>query len=76
MAPRRPTLILNPADDDAFRSAVESAFDPATGTARTLQATLRDAYPDAVVRPRDLASDPETIWYVYRDGHWVRRDGS
>lgn len=35
-----------------------------------LQVRLRERYPDAVVRPRELSSEPVVIWYVYRDGHW------
>jgi hypothetical protein len=68
--PHRPTLVTNPTDDPVFATAAETAL----GDARTtddLQSVLRRDYPRAVVRARDLAGDP-LIWYVYREGHWVR----
>jgi hypothetical protein len=40
-------------------------------TTDELQAALRHSYPRAVVRDRDLTGDP-LVWYVYREGHWVR----
>ena len=36
------------------------------------QERLRERYPRAVVRQRELASEPFTIWYCYRDGRWVQ----
>jgi hypothetical protein len=66
----RPVLITNPRSDEAFVAAVEAAVDGADAPA-DLQARLRERYPQAVVRPRDLSSEPVTVWYVYRDGHWV-----
>jgi hypothetical protein len=67
----RPTLVLNPAGDEEFRSAavhlVESGFvEPAL-----LQDCLRLRWPRAIVRPRELAGEHDEVWYVYRDGHWV-----
>ncbi len=74
MAPAsQPLLFINPTDDDEFRSAVSVAFDPLSHTVVGLQAALRESYPRAVVRPRDLQGDAEVVWYVYRDGHWVPR---
>ena len=32
---------------------------------------LRERYPLAVVRPRDLSSERTAVWYVYREGSWV-----
>lgn len=67
----RPVLFLNPADDSAFRRCVDDAMaDPSVG-AGELQRRLRDEFPRAVVRPRDLASERLPVWYVYREGHWV-----
>jgi hypothetical protein len=66
----RPTLVTNPTDDSAFAAAAEAALGEARST-DDLQAVLRRDYPRAVVRARDLAGDP-LIWYVYREGHWVR----
>ena len=37
-----------------------------------LQDCLRGRYPRALVRPRELAGEQTQIWYVYRDGHWIR----
>jgi hypothetical protein len=69
-----PTLVLNPADDEEFRSAanhlVESGFVEPT----VLQDRLRARWPGAIVRQRELAGERFQIWYVYRDGHWVRPD--
>lgn len=66
----RPVLITNPRSDEGFVAAVETAMDGVDDPA-ALQARLREHYPLAVVRPRDLSSEPVTVWYVYRDGHWV-----
>lgn len=66
----RPVLILNPRVDDAFvrraRAAAIDAVDPAS-----LAERLRAWYPDIVVRPRELSSEPTVMWYVYRDGRWT-----
>ena len=44
----------------------EQATDPAH-----LQASLRERYPDAIVRRRELSSESTDVWYVYRDGRWT-----
>jgi hypothetical protein len=67
---RRPTLVTNPTDDDAFAAAAADALVQAR-TTDELQTALRRDYPRAIVRDRDLAGDP-FVWYVYREGHWVR----
>ncbi|HET9614267.1 MAG TPA: hypothetical protein VFP22_05615 [Candidatus Limnocylindrales bacterium] len=75
MAPdtdREPTLVLSPPDDDAFRSLAGGLVATGVGSAAELEARLRATYPRAAVRPRDLAGERMQIWYVYRDGHWVR----
>ncbi len=69
---RRPTLVLSPADDAQFCAVVERLFDDAPSKPDLLQALLRRQYPHAVVRPRELAGEQIEMWYVYRDGHWVR----
>lgn len=63
-------LITNPRSDAAFVQAVDAALDGADGPGE-LQRRLRERYPDVVVRPRELSSEPVTVWYVYRDGRWV-----
>lgn len=69
----RPLLILNPRDDTAFTGFAEELVAADGVTAADLQQQLRARYPLATVRPRDLSSERTTIWYVYRDGHWVPR---
>lgn len=66
-------LVVNPADDRLFvqwaqRLAGDAVIDPAE-----LQSLLRERYPAAVVRRRELADERGDVWYVYRDGHWVAR---
>jgi len=70
-----PILILNPADDTAFAASAREAVDHPAGQAKgplALQAALRRHYPRVAVHPRDLTGEPLTVWYVYREGHWVR----
>jgi hypothetical protein len=67
---QRPTLVTNPTDDRVFAAAATAALGDAHTTAE-LQALLRRDYPRVVVRSRDLIGDP-LVWYVYREGHWVR----
>ena len=70
---QRPSLVLNPTDDVAFRDDVEAAFVEGQSVAE-LQDVLRRTYPRTVVRPRDLAGERSVVWYVYREGHWVPRN--
>jgi len=71
---RRPMIIANPAADLAFRAFIESSLLAAAGRAEDLEALLRMRYPRAVVRPRELAAERTVVWYVYRDGHWIRSE--
>lgn len=68
----RPTLVLNPPDDDDFRSCAEELVENGIASPAMLQECLRTRYARAVVRPRELAGEHALIWYVYRDGHWIR----
>jgi hypothetical protein len=70
LAPQ-PALRLNPGDDDAFAADVERLLAAGLRDASEFQVRLRASYPDALVRPRDLAYEPFVLWYVYRDGRWV-----
>jgi hypothetical protein len=63
-------LVLNPRSDQSFVAFAEAQFHTGV-TADAFQARLRARYPQAVVRPRDLASEPFTVWYCYRDGRWT-----
>ena len=66
-----PALFLNPADDLAFVGEVEGLMEAGVAEASELERRLRQSFPDAVVRPRDLSNEPFVVWYVYREGHWV-----
>ena len=68
----RPTLILSPPDDATFRSLATGFLEEGVATPAVLEARLRREYPDAIVRERELAGERTQIWYVYRDGRWVR----
>ena len=72
--PRRPIVVVNPSNDVGFREMVDRFV--ATGGTRPddLEAVLRTRYPEAVVRPRELAGERFEVWYVYRDGHWIRSE--
>jgi hypothetical protein len=67
----RPTLVLNPPDDDAFTSLAEGLVEGGQRNPIRFQDDLRVNYPSAIVRRRELAGESVDIWYVYRDGHWV-----
>jgi hypothetical protein len=60
----------NPRDDVDFVALVSrlgaTALQPGD-----LQRSLRQAYPDAVVRSSGLAGEQIEVWYVYRDGSWT-----
>ena len=67
----RPVLILNPRDDADFSGFAEELAGESGIDAPGLQGKLRERYPKAVVRPRDLSSERTAVWYVYREGYWV-----
>jgi hypothetical protein len=71
---RQPVIVANPAGDAEFRAFIESSLLAAAGRAEVLEALLRRRYPQALVRPRELAAERTVVWYVYRDGHWIRSD--
>ena len=73
---RRPIVVVNPSNDVRFREMVDRFV--ATGGSRPddLEAALRPRYPKAVVRPRELAGERFEVWYVYRDGHWIRSEAN
>ena len=64
-------LVLNPRTDHDFVAYAESLLAEGQGTVAGFEARLRERYPSAVVRPRELASEPYTLWYCYRDGKWT-----
>jgi hypothetical protein len=65
------TLVVNPRDDTPFVTLAERLVADGVRSPDELQQQLRREYPEAVVRARDLDGEAFTIWYVYRDGHWV-----
>lgn len=67
-----PTLVLNPPDDEDFRSTAERLIGNGCDEPTLLQHDLRRRWPGAIVRRRDLSGEQAQIWYVYRDGHWIR----
>ena len=73
---QRPVLILNPRDDTGFTVYAEELVENGALEARELQGKLRERYPMAVVRPRDLSSERTAVWYVYREGPGCRAPAS
>jgi len=70
-----PALHLNPADDEAFAAVVFRLLAAGHRDASDFEDRLRERYPSALVRPRDLAHEPFVMWYVYRDGRWMPSEG-
>ena len=67
----QPTIVRNPAGDREFAAAIDAALTAGIADPAELEARLREAYPRAVVRPRGLAGEERSVWYVYRDGRWT-----
>ena len=65
MTTYRPVVVRNPSKDTAFAAAIDALH------LDRFQERLRQAYPNVLVRPRDLAGERVRVWYVYREGHWV-----
>ena len=65
------TLVLNPRDDPRFVGLAEAIVTDGVEAPAELQIRLRQAYPNAIVRARELDGEAQSIWYVYRDGHWI-----
>ena len=69
-----PTLVVNPVDDQVFAAFAQLVVDHGTSSITDFQRRLRTIYPSATVHARELTGEPLVVWYVYRDGHWVRPD--
>ena len=67
----RPILILNPRSDAQFVALISELMTDLVDQPSALQEGLRARFPDAVVRRRELSSEPTEVWYVYRDGRWT-----
>jgi len=63
-----------PRNDIEFVALVDAMALHAT-TPGDLERRLRGTYSRVVVRARDLEGDHTQVWYVYRDGHWIRPFG-
>ena len=70
---QRPILLPNPASDIEFVDFMRSCATDVDGPDE-LQRRLRQAYPDAVVRPRLIEGEQFLVWYIYREGRW-QEDG-
>jgi hypothetical protein len=70
----KPVIIRNPPGDRAFQHAIEEALDGGALEPDAAQERLRERYPQAVVRRRELADETMPVWYVYREGRWVPGD--
>lgn len=68
---QRPILIAIPVDDSKFASRAQQILSDGVSGPAALQAALRIDYPKAIVRARELSSEPQTVWYVYREGRWI-----
>jgi PAS domain-containing protein len=65
-----PRLITIPSSDRAFREHVRNVRTTASpDTPEELERRLRQIFPRAVVRDRNLSGE-EPAWYIYRDGQW------
>jgi hypothetical protein len=67
-------LVINPRSDDQFVTRAEEAAAHSASEGQ-LQSTLREQYPKALVRPRQISGESEVVWYVYRDGRWISPEG-
>ena len=54
-----------------FVELAEAIVASGIATPAELQARLTHDHPNAVVRARELDGEAQSIWYVYRDGHWI-----
>jgi hypothetical protein len=66
-----PLVVANPSDDAEFRDAIEGCVAGGVRGPDELQEYLRQRFPRAVVRRRDLSGEAQATWYAYRGGHWV-----
>src|SRR3954451_17469306 len=68
----KPTVVPTPSDDPDFARAVAEILAMGVVEPADAQQRLRRLYPHAVVRRRELSEERTDVWYVYREGHWVR----
>lgn len=70
------SIVRNPATDAEFERAVNAIVDAGVRDFAEAQARLRERYPHAVVRPRDLTGESTPVWYIYREGRWIPGDSA
>ena len=66
----RPTLVMNPVDDDQFTEFAERLLADWMSITE-FEERLQARYPRAAVHARELTNEQQTVWYVYREGRWV-----
>jgi hypothetical protein len=64
-------LFLNPRSDRVFVDHANQLVRDGKHSPTALESALRARYPAAAVRPSQVSSGPNGIWYIYRDGRWV-----
>jgi len=64
-------LIVNPRSDVRFVQLAAQLTAEIVTQPGDLEAGLRSEFPNAIVRRRELSSEPTEVWYVYRDGRWT-----
>jgi hypothetical protein len=69
-----PVLVVNPRSDLEFTRFVFELAGGAELTSSELEQHVRKSYPRAVVRERDLSSEDQPTWYIYREGRWIPHD--
>lgn len=68
----RPVLVVNPRADASFVEFVrEQTDDLLDREPLALEQRLRARFPNATVHMRLLSREPDTVWYVYREGRWI-----
>lgn len=61
-------IVCIPSDDPNMCGVVEQLYRSMSWvTPDRLQAALREVYPTAVVRRRELSGEPMPTWYVFRE---------
>src|ERR1044072_3687456 len=74
--PMRPTLVTNPADDEAFAPVAARFVADGIEGIDEFERRLRTVYPKSAVHARLLSGETLVVWYVYRDGRWVSAGGA
>jgi hypothetical protein len=69
-----PVVVRNPSKDSDFAALIDALLAEGVLESARFQERLRERYPRALVRPRDLAGERVAVWYVYREGRWVKED--